>query len=67
MSTFDYNETFSLRLVGTDQGRIVKRIEFDFAGTTLDEDILPHIEEFLRGCGFKFNGRLTIVEDKDER
>ena len=67
MSTFDYKQEFSLSLVGTEKGRIIKRIEHDFEGTTLDDDILPHIEEFLLGCGFKFNGRLTIVEDKDER
>ena len=66
MSTFDYKETFSLRLIGVDHGHIVKRIEHEFEGTTLDDDILPHIEEFLLGCGFKFNGTLTIVENKDE-
>jgi hypothetical protein len=29
-------------------------------------DILTHFEEFLKGCGFHFNGHLEIVNDEDE-
>ena len=29
-------------------------------------DVLDRTEEFLRGCGFYFNGRLEIVEEEKE-
>lgn len=36
-------------------------INHTFTGGTLD-DVLPNIEEFLRGCGYYFDGYLTIAE-----
>ncbi len=33
---------------------------------TLD-DLLPHIEGFLRGCTYTFDGELQIVDEKDKQ
>jgi hypothetical protein len=29
-------------------------------------DVIERFEEFLRGCGFYFNGRLEIVDEDDQ-
>jgi len=29
-------------------------------------EIIPHFEEFLRGCGFSFQGHLEFVDDCEE-
>jgi hypothetical protein len=36
-------------------------VNHTFTGGTLD-DVLPNIEEFLRGAGYYFDGYLTIAE-----
>lgn len=43
----------------TDGGDVV---EHSFAGTDLPE-VLVHIEQFLRGTGFVFDGELDIVQE----
>jgi len=38
----------------------------EFKAQTLPE-IFTHFEDFLRGCGFRFDGVLDFVEDEDGR
>jgi hypothetical protein len=35
------------------------------ASSVVLEDLLVEFENFLRGCGYNFNGRLDIVEEDD--
>jgi hypothetical protein len=41
-------------------------VGMEFEAQTLP-DILAHFEDFLRGCGFRFDGVLDFVEDEDDR
>ena len=41
------------------------QIEYDFEGSTLDH-MLEAYSDFLKGCGFSFDGTLEIVESDDE-
>jgi hypothetical protein len=39
-------------------------MEFESVDLT---EIVSHFEDFLRGCGFVFEGHLDFVEDEDEQ
>lgn len=39
------------------------RVEYQFEGLTLS-DMLEHYQNFLKGCGYIFEGELDIVTDE---
>jgi hypothetical protein len=43
----------------------INRVEMSCSGESLPE-ILESFEDFLRGCGFIFDGNLYIVSDEEE-
>ena len=58
----DYSETFEFVYKNSEGGKTVK----EFKATNL-EIVLQEFEQFLRGAGFYFNGRLDIyTEDPNE-
>ena len=40
-------------------------VGMEFEAMMLDE-IVANFEDFLRGCGFEFDGHLDFVKDEDE-
>ena len=59
MKTFEEHYRFVKQ--SFDDGEATTRVEMSFASYGLDE-MLMHMEQFLRGCGFHFDGELKILD-----
>jgi len=55
--------TFIKEPDGSDLEKGQASFGMEFKAVTLP-DILAHFEDFLRGCGFRFDGVLDFVEDE---
>ena len=53
---------FELKMTQEDDFGDELVLSLNFDGVCLNE-ILPTLTQFLRGCGFSFNGELEIVDD----
>lgn len=61
-----YEESFRFRKVTVEDGRIVSSTEKEFDAVFLD-DVILHFQEFLRGCGYYFDGEIGIISEKEEQ
>jgi hypothetical protein len=57
--------TFVKESDGTPMEDNQANVGMEFEAVMLDE-IVANFEDFLRGCGFDFDGHLTILGDEDD-
>lgn len=58
------NHTFSW--VHADESNRITRLEYSSSAETLPE-LLADFEQYLRGCGFVFDGQVDIVSEDTTR
>ena len=61
-----YYENFKFTKVTVENGRIISSTEKEFDATFLD-DVIMNFQEFLRGCGYYFDGEIGIISEKEEQ